>query len=61
MAFRSKGLHFQVATNVLTHTRIIELGAGGEKQVLSGATWFVPPNVKATEDTRTAESERILY
>ncbi|KAI4186371.1 MAG: hypothetical protein L6R41_003527 [Letrouitia leprolyta] len=45
-----------VATNVLTHTRIIELGAGGEKQVLSGATWFVPPNVKATEDTRTAET-----
>ncbi|KAI4168387.1 MAG: hypothetical protein LQ343_006472 [Gyalolechia ehrenbergii] len=40
-----------VASNVLTHTRVIELGQGGEKKEINGASWIVPPNVHAQADT----------
>lgn len=39
-----------MASSVLTHTRLIALKDGGEKQELGDISWLVPPGVSVNQD-----------
>lgn len=51
-------LQDQVASSVLTHSRIIRLKSAGRQEKLDGAvSWFVPNGVNVKQDVGSGKSE----
>ncbi|KAL8939667.1 MAG: hypothetical protein Q9216_003243, partial [Gyalolechia sp. 2 TL-2023] len=50
-----------VASNVLTHTRVIQLAKDGQEKDISGARWTVPSNVLTEPDVAKSETNYNSY
>ena len=50
----------QVASSVLTHSRVIKLRSGGREQDVGDVSWLVPDGVDVTDDMSVGDCKKPL-